>query len=214
MHDEMNEDEFLKCIKEFVGRSRARMKMSSGLITINKKKTFRIELFMHRSGQFGFFAAGKILKRTKYGGYMMHKKVLGKTKVIGEIQECIKWPEVEKTSKKFDRDQIIQNIIARELIPHLEKARITCLASNEDEICDISSYSFQSCQIGPTKTRICWKDPSSCGRFEKLVYDMRSPSFDPDLLIETITQFSKKVVEIRNDLNKAWEETKNLWERK
>ena len=114
-------------------------------------------------------------------------------------------------SKKFNKNQLVQNIIARELIPHLEKARITCLANDEDEFCRVSSYSFQVCEIGPTETKIYWKDPSSCGKIKELAYNMYGPSFDPDFLIKTITQFSKRIVEIKNDLDRAWKETEDLW---
>lgn len=173
-----------------------------GRLTVTKKNSFKL-IFRWIGGYADLF------KRNSFGGYDPRKRInIGH--LIRNLDEIMSLPEVKKTQRRFNRNLIVQNLIGREIIEKIG-GRIVRLASNESGNCEILCNSFRSCMICPTVMRIWWNHPDGTLINRSVSYNILDPSFNPDLLIKVIKNFSDCVKRATDQLRTAWDEAENLW---
>lgn len=177
-------------------------------IFLNKKNTFKVDIYVHTP-------AATFYKRTKYGGYKETITHHNCDSILCAIEEYMNLPEVKTTEKKFNKNDLLQNIIAREIIKNIKpidrKARIKRLATDDGDCCVITSWTFRVCRIFQDRVEFEWKMPCNTSAGKQLNYNMSTPSFDPNLLIKTTVDFAKRLKNLSQKINGAWGEVENNW---
>lgn len=120
---------------------------------------------------------------------------------------------------KFNKNDLLQNIIAREVIEHLNDhgsqndhdVRVKTLARDEYGGNVLLSKSFDRCVIYPQYMTMIWMLPNGNSSRIQIKYDMLDPSFDPQLLIKTIIRFAKEAKRISGELCYAMGQVENEW---
>jgi len=193
---------------------------SSRLIHILKKNTFRIELrstVPYDSKNPDFVDArmsAKTFEKTKFGSYKHVGSASGALVILDIIKNCITWPEVGKTEERFDKNQLLQNVIGRAIIKRIGGlAKVRNLAVDDGDVCVICGHSFKYCSIHQDRVRMKWTQPNgeSQSRILQLKYNMLHPFFDPDLLIKSIVKFASKLTSLNSQMSTAWGEIENNW---
>jgi len=212
----MFDESFIQEIKNIcLGKARITISRNNSFININKKNTFKVEMCSYDSLDHESLV-GHFKKRTKCGGYKKDLCFYTKYEFLEALKKYIDKPEVEKTENKFDREKLIQNMLGREIMSHLleidPKSKMNRLANDEAEECKITSWTFRICRIYKDFVAIEWKMPCSASRGVCIKFDVSNPSFDPDLLVESIMSFAKKLKRISSEINDAWEEANKIWE--
>ena len=192
---------------------------NSMYVHILKKNTIKIEVFftVPCDSQMPEFTEATttsaiVFKKTEFGGYKQTTTVQGGMVILDTIENCLTWPEVKKTEKRFSKNQLLQNIVGREIIEEIGGlAKIRKLALDEGDTCVICGHSFKYGTIYQDKIRIRWSKPNGEMQTRIINYNMLHPSFNPDLLIKSVVRFAAKLTSLDSQMSTAWGEIENNW---
>jgi len=186
---------------------------------IRKKDAFRLIIYEAYDGKFSI----QLNLKTKFGGYKYAYGLSGTyeyglsgtyeyLKLVEIVKVCFaKYPEVKTTEKRFDPRQLVQNIMAVEIMAKIKNSRVKSWAKKEDETCDFFGYSFGLCSIGKNRTIVRYSGPQGHEYNRKFEYDITHPSFDPSKLINIIIACSKKMEYVRMVMSGAWSDIAAEW---